>query len=67
MTAQVAWVWREKLDHTADFKVVFVEPHMSIGEELVVLDTKRCRRHSVRVRLPPPAPPPPPPPPPLPN
>ena len=44
--AQVAWVWREKLDHTADFKVVFVEPHMEPGEELVVLDTKRCRRHS---------------------
>ncbi len=42
----VSWVWREKLDHSIDFKVVFVEPRMQPGDEIVVLDTKRCRRHS---------------------
>ena len=42
----VSWVWREKLDHSIDFKVVFVELGMEAGEEIVVLDTKRCRRHS---------------------
>ncbi len=42
----VSWVWREKLDHSIDFKVVFVEERMQPGDEIVVLDTKRCRRHS---------------------
>ena len=42
----VSWVWREKLDHSIDFKVVFVEVGMEAGDEIVVLETKRCRRHS---------------------
>lgn len=42
----VAWVWREKLDHTVDFTVVFVEPHMTAGEEVTVVDTKRTRKNS---------------------
>ena len=33
----VSWVWREKLDHSIDFKVMFVEPQMEAGEELEVL------------------------------
>jgi hypothetical protein len=33
----VGWVWREKLQHSLDFHVVFVAPGMVVGEEITVL------------------------------
>lgn len=42
----VGWVWHEKLQHSVDFHVVFVEPTMNVGEEVEVLQMRRRRNHS---------------------